>query len=75
MSADDGASRVADQELAVVAKRQPQAPRRTEHPHLAAGGLQRRKEVRRQALGAEGVVQHPHAHAARARREQRPQQR
>jgi hypothetical protein len=38
MSADDGTLRVADQQLAVIAERQPQAPRRAEDPHLAAGG-------------------------------------
>ena len=45
VAADHRAAPVADQELAMIAKRQAQAARRTEHPHLAARFLQRQEKV------------------------------
>ena len=75
VSADDGGVRVAHQELAVVAEREPQPARRAEHAHRAARLLQRREEIRRQPFRAEGVIQHPHLRAAPAGAHELAQQR
>ena len=68
--ADERHPLVADEQLAMIANRQPPQGNRVEHAHLAARLLQRLPKGVGQKNRADGVHQHPHLHAAFPRTDQ-----